>query len=75
MPKLLLSPSPFWLECRPYSITRIAPAHSAIYSAAAFQVEARLLESLREAELAEAMERAAHLQLKIAEMRELLEGG
>jgi len=36
------------------------------------QVEARLMESLTEAELAEAVERATDLQVKIGELRELL---
>jgi hypothetical protein len=38
------------------------------------QIEARLLESHSEVELADAMERATDLQLKIGELRELLTG-
>ncbi len=39
------------------------------------QVEARLMDSLTEAELAEAVERATDLQVKIGELRELLTDG
>jgi hypothetical protein len=71
----LLLPSPFWLDCGHASDQGSATAHSAYHSAAARnQIEARLLESLTEAELAEAVEKATDLQVKIVELRELLMG-